>query len=120
MSAQHMQDWVQRLQVGTLELFDLDAFEKVQVDELLQELAPAYPVRFLARHHGPKQEIGLAQRQSGSKRWPTKHLYQCLLLTTESKLMTGMAVMTNLRLPPSRQKQSKPPNLYSPYLPCPP
>ncbi len=105
MSTHQIHDWAQRLQVGTLELFDLKAFEKVHVDELLQELAPAYPVRFLARHHRSKQEIGLAQKQSSSRRWPTKLLYQCLLLTTESNLMTGMAVMTYLRFRRSRQEE---------------
>jgi hypothetical protein len=104
MSTPHNQDWVQRLQVGTLELFDLEAFEKLQVEELLDELSTAYPVRFLERRQRSKQEIGLAQRQSSSNRWPTKILYQCLLLTTESNRMTGMAVMTRLRFRSSRQQ----------------
>ena len=105
MSVQHEHDWVQRLQVGTLELFDLEAFEKLHVNELLHDLSSAYPVRFLERHQRTKQEIGLAQRQSSSRRWPTKLMYQCLLLTTESNLMTGMAVMTYLRFRPSRQQE---------------
>jgi hypothetical protein len=102
MSTQHVHDWVQRLQVGTLELFDLEAFEKLRVDELLHDLGPAYPVRFLERQQRSKREVGLAQRQRSGR---TKRMYQCLLLTTESNRMTGMAVMTFLRFRPSPQQQ---------------
>jgi hypothetical protein len=105
MSAPQLQNWVQRLQVGTLELFDLEAFEKLRVEDLVHELSRGYPVRFLESRHGKKQEIGLAQGQSSNKRWPTKHLHQCLLLTTESERMTAMAVMTHLRFRPSQQQQ---------------
>ncbi len=105
MSAQQKQNWVQRLQVGTLELFDLEAFEKLHVEDLIHELSSTYPVRFLEQHHGTKQEIGVAQGQSSSKRWPTKLLHQCLLLTVESGLMTGMAVLTHLRFRPSQQQR---------------
>jgi hypothetical protein len=58
----------------------------------------------LEQHRGAKQEIGLAQGQSSSKRSPVKLLHQCLLLTTESGLMTAMAIMTHLRFRPSQQK----------------
>jgi hypothetical protein len=103
MSTQQIQDWVQRLQVGTFELFDLEAFEKLQIEELTRELGTAYPLSFLKRQHRTKQEIGLAQSQSTSKRWPSKFLHQCLLFTSESRRMTAMAVMTHIRFRPSRQ-----------------
>ena len=97
MSTQQIQDWAQRLQVGTLELFDLEAFEKLQIEDLTRELGSVYPLRFLKRQHRAKQEIGLAQSQSSSKRWPSKLLHQCLLFTSESGRMTAMAVMTHIR-----------------------
>ena len=103
MSTQQIQDWAQRLQVGTLELFDLEAFEKLQIEDLTRELGSVYPLRFLKRQHRAKQEIGLAQSQSSSKRWPSKLLHQCLLFTCESGRMTAMAVMTHIRFRPSQQ-----------------
>jgi hypothetical protein len=105
MSTQQIQDWVQRLQVGTLELFDLEVFEKLQIEDLTHELGSAYPLRFLQRRQKTKQEIGLAQSQSSSKRWPTKLLRQCLLFTSESGLMTAMAAMTQLRFRPSQRQE---------------
>ena len=103
MSTQQKQDWVQRLQVGTFELFDLEAFEKLQIEELTRELGTAYPLSFLKRQQRTKQEIGLAQSQSTSKRWPSKLLRQCLLFTSESGRMTAMAVMTHIRFRPSQR-----------------
>jgi hypothetical protein len=107
MSTQPMQNWAQRLQVGTLELFDLEAFEQLKIEDLARELGVAYPIRFLEKHHGNKQETGLAQSQSGSKRWATKLLHHCLLLTSESGLMTAVAVMTQIRFKPSQQQHGK-------------
>jgi hypothetical protein len=103
MSTQQIQDWAQRLQVGTLELFDLEAFEKLQIEDLTRELGTAYPLSFLKRQQRTKQEIGLAQSQSTSKRWPSKLLHQCLLFTSELGRMTAMAVMTHIRFRPSQQ-----------------
>ena len=103
MAIQQTQDWVQRLQAGTLKLFDLEAFEKLQIEDLTRELGSVYPLRFLKRQHRAKQEIGLAQSQSSSKRWPSKLLHQCLLFTCESGRMTAMAVMTHIRFRPSQQ-----------------
>jgi len=89
--------WAERLRAGTIELFDLKAFEKVPIDELCEQVCDAYPVRFLERRRDGKQEVGLAQSQSSNKRWSTQLLHQCLLLTSESGLMTAMSVMTELR-----------------------
>ena len=105
MSTEQTQDWVHRLQAGMLELFDLKNFENLRIDDLAHELSGVYRVRFLESHKGGKQEIGLAQDQSGSKRWPTRQLNQCLLLTSEGQVMTGMAVMTHIRLRPARKKE---------------
>jgi hypothetical protein len=105
MSIQQTRDWVQRLQAGTLELFDLEAFENLRIDDLTRELGSAFPLRFLQRRRGTKQEIGLAQNQSSSRRWPTILLRQCLLFTSESGLMTAMAAMTQLRFRPSQQQE---------------
>ncbi len=99
-----MQDLAHRLEAGTMELFDLDAFEKLKIEDLATELAAAFPVRFLERRHGKKQEIGLAQRKTSSSRWPTQSLHRCLLLTSESGLMTAMAVMTTIRFRPSQEQ----------------
>jgi hypothetical protein len=103
MSINQIQDCVQRLQVGTLELFDLKGFEKLQIEDLAFQLSPAYPVQFLERHHGSKQELGLAQSLSRSNRWHSKLLHHCLLLTSELGVLTAMAVMTHVRFRPSRQ-----------------
>jgi hypothetical protein len=98
-------DWVQRLQGGTLDLFDLEAFEKLKIEDLTRELSAVFPVRFLERRHGHKEEIGVAQRVTKSKRWATRSLHQCLLVTSEAGSMTGMAVITEIRLRPSQQEQ---------------
>lgn len=105
MSIHHIHDWLQRLQVGTLELFDLKTFEKLPIDDLATELSTVYPVRFLKRQYRTKKELGLAQSWSRSNRWVTLLLHQCLLLTSELGLMTAMAVMTHVRFRPSRQEE---------------
>jgi hypothetical protein len=68
MSTRQTSDWVQRMRAGTLELFDLKAFEKLQIADLSDQLCAAYPVRFLERHHRTKKEIGLAQSLTRSNR----------------------------------------------------
>jgi hypothetical protein len=103
MSTDQAHDWVQHLQAATFELFDLEAFEKLPIEDLAHRLSAAYPIRFLKRHRRTKQEVGLAQSERSSRRSPTKVLKQCLLLTSESGLMTAMAVMTEIRFRPSRQ-----------------
>jgi hypothetical protein len=50
------------------QLFDLKAFEKLQIADLSDQLCAAYPVRFLERHHRTKKEIGLAQSLTRSNR----------------------------------------------------
>jgi hypothetical protein len=105
MATAPIQTWAERLRVGTLELFDLESFAKLKIDELARELEVAYPVRFLESHRGNKQEIGLAQRQTRSRRWPTQLLHQCLLFTSESGSMTAMAVMTRIRFRPSQEER---------------
>jgi hypothetical protein len=107
MSTQQINDWVQRLQVGTLELFDLKAFEQLQIADLAQQLCDAYPVRFLERHHRTKDEIGLAQSLTRNNRWVTLLLHNCLLLTSEFERMTTMAVMTQIRFRPSREGEAE-------------
>jgi hypothetical protein len=107
MSTRQINDWVQRLQAGTLELFDLKAFEKLQIAELAHELSDAYPVRFLERRHRTKKEVGLAQSVTRSNRWVTLLLHHCLLLTSELEHMTAMAVMAHIRIRPSRQGEAK-------------
>jgi hypothetical protein len=95
--------WVRRLQVGTFELSDLQAFEKLCICDMVQELAQSHPVRFLDRSHGNKREIGVAQGLRRSNRWTTGRLVDCLLFTSEFELLTTIARMTNLRFRPSRQ-----------------
>src|SRR2546422_1925284 len=104
MSTHTIHHWVERLRAATLELFDLEAFEKLQIEDLSLELGSAYPVRFLERHQRSKQEIGLAQSQSRSNRWDSQRLRGCLLLTSEAGFMTAMAVMTHLRFRPSHEQ----------------
>ena len=105
MSAQQIEDWVQRLRVGTLELFDLEDFEKLQIEDLSHKLSAAYPLHFLERRQRAKQEIGLAQSQTKSRRWSSRLLHQCLLLTSESGLMTAMSVMTQIHFRPSQEQE---------------
>ncbi len=105
MSTRQIQAWVDRLQVGTLELFDLKAFEKLRIEDLSRQLRAAYPVPFLQRQHRNKQEIGLAKSLRRSNRWVTRLLLQCLVLTSELGRMTTMAVMTQIRFRPSRREQ---------------
>jgi hypothetical protein len=107
MSTQQINNWVRRLQVGMVELFDLEAFEKLQIADLARQLRAAYPVRFLDRHHRTKKEIGLAQTLTRSNRWVTLLLHNCLLLTSESERMTAMAVMTHIRIRPSRRGEAE-------------
>jgi hypothetical protein len=107
MSTHQINDWVQRLQVGTLELFDLKAFEKLRIADLADQLRAAYPVRFLQRQHRTKNEIGLAQSSTRSNRWDTLLLHNCLLLTSEFEQMTAMAVMTHIRFRPSRKREAE-------------
>jgi hypothetical protein len=107
MSTQQISDWVQRLRVGTLELFDLKAFEKMRIADLARQLRAVYPVRFLERDHRTKKEIGLVQSVTRSNRWVTLLLHRCLLLTSEHEQMTAMAVMTHIRFRPSRQGDAR-------------
>lgn len=102
MSSSQTTDWVHRLEVGTLDLFDLKTFENLRIEELVRELGESYPVRFLDRSSGHRREIGLARKTRRSNRWDSRLLLGCLLLTSESDLMTTLAAMTRLRFRPVR------------------
>ncbi|MCI0637636.1 MAG: hypothetical protein L0Y72_08275 [Gemmataceae bacterium] len=103
MQSNQTKDWVQRLQAGTLELFDLNNFEKLRIEDLVRDLAKSFPVRFLNRLLGRKQEIGLAQNARHSNRWGSRLFVNCLLLTSESERITSVAAITFLRFRPSPQ-----------------
>jgi len=106
MAARTTTDWAQRLQSGTLDLFDLSTFEQTRIEELIQDLAKYYPVRFLDRTVGAKREIGLAQQCRVHKRSGVRRLNECLILTSDRNAMTTLAAMTRLVCRPSREKPS--------------
>lgn len=102
MAASATTQWAERLQTGTLELFDLKTLEDLPIDELVHDLESAYPIRFLDRRVDSKCEIGLAQ--TARKRSGTLRLTGCLIVTSESGAITTLAAMTQLRTRPSRSK----------------
>jgi hypothetical protein len=100
MIAPQLDDWVERLKFGTLDVSDLRLIEALRLPNILERLSGSYPIRFLFRQQRTKQEIGLARthrvvrRQAG-----TTHTFQdCLLLTSESDQITTLAAMPLLRV----------------------
>ena len=119
MSPVQADDWVQRFQAGTLDVADLEALEKMPVEEILAKLRSSHPVPFLSRSLGQETECGLARKKvrrydyhpkvqwSGPSAQPAKlfrdDLKDCLLVTGESGWLTTLAAMTSLRFRPSRR-----------------
>ena len=95
MASARLEDWVERLKTGTLDVSDLKTLERLKMDQLVDRLSRRYPVRFLEGQIRNKREVGLAQRRRGRK------YIRCLFLTDESGRLTALSTMTFLRIRPS-------------------
>ena len=85
---------LENLRAGVIEASDLERLEELGSQQVLEELACQYPVRFLESRGPEKWEFGQAQ----SRR---RNLYRhCLLLTSEQGRLTTLAMLTFLRIRP--------------------
>ena len=84
------------LRSGVIETSDLAWLEQLPSEEVLGELSPQFPVKFLESRGKDKWEIGLAQ---SCRR---RNFQQCLLLTSERGRVTTLGMMTFVRVRQSR------------------
>ncbi|GEM_PF-6170454 len=109
MSTAQAISWVDKIKTGAVDLSDLESLDNVALEEVVEQLRPAFPVCFLDRRLRDKREIGLAQkwRSYASKQGPAQSsqvFRNCRLLTCETGNLTTVTTMTFLRVRPSSQK----------------
>jgi hypothetical protein len=107
MTAVHVDEWVERLKAGTLDVTDLGTVERLHMAEAVDRLQTLFPVQFLERRQRSKWEVGLAQSHrrhtrtaqsaAGSGKAVTETFRHCLFLTGEAERLTTVAAMGLLR-----------------------
>jgi hypothetical protein len=101
MATVQLNDTLEMLGVGVVDLGALELLEELDVRNLCSDLSPSFPVRFLELRRGRKREFGLAQsRRKGKYR-------RCLLLTCESDALTTLALIAFIRIRQSREASAE-------------
>ncbi len=119
MLATPITELLRHLKAGHLDASDTEALEQIQADTLVRQLATAFRFRLQERRLRDKWEVGLARRRSVELTAlhlktssfvtfiPVSVFRQCLLMSSERNVVTGLALTAYLRLTPVLKKQSK-------------
>ncbi len=107
--------WVKELRQGTFLLNDIQRMEKMRMNKVLADLSQTFPHKLLERRSGQYQEVGIAQsseaidlHRRGVRPNPdSRQTYQhCLFLTSELGTLTGLTLISKLRVRLSSSKMS--------------
>jgi len=102
MTTQQLDRWAERLASGEVELANIERISPVPFEQLLTRIASEFPYRMLDRRLRRRREIGVAkshrQNVSGGRGGTvTHHFANCLLLNSESGVLTGLTIMSKIR-----------------------
>lgn len=107
MSAKTIDRWVSELKHGKFMLSDIQRMGKLRTKEVLRDLALTFTRKILERSLKSQYEIGIAEFSKSeitvgpsakNGRRPAETFGNCLFLTSEAGKLTGLTLITKLRI----------------------